>query len=297
MQQIGFFFFRGIVFLVGLTPFWVLYRISDILFLIIYYIIGYRKKIVFDNIKIAFPEKSEEEIHYISKKFFHQMTDLIVEALKGPALSSKQLKKRYKIINPGVMNSFFEKGRSIMGVTGHYANWEWSGLAMPLQQKHIPVGMYKPLSNKSIDKFLRNTRTKRGSEARSIYKTKAAFEENYGRPALFGMVADQSPTNVKRAYCMEFFGRKTPFLHGPELYSKLYDLPVIYLYNKRVKRGYYEVSCHLLETEPQKTEDGEITKKYKDFLEYVIRTDPSQWLWSHKRWKRECYKKPETKPS
>lgn len=292
MQKIGFILFRTIVFLVGITPFWVLYGIADFLFVMLYYLIGYRKKVVTQNIRIAFPDISDKEVSSIRRKFFRQMADLLVEALKGPSMSEQDLKKRYKLVDTELIDSFFDKDQNVMGVTGHYANWEWGGMAMPLQQKHIPVGLYKPITNKGVDKFLRDARTKRGSAAWSIYKTKAAFETDFGRPAVYGLVADQSPTNTRKAFCMNFFGRPTPFLHGPEFYSKMYDLPVFYMHIRRVKRGFYELKYDLLVENPQEATEGEITRKYTSYLEETIRDSPYQWLWSHKRWKRDCYKAP-----
>jgi Kdo2-lipid IVA lauroyltransferase/acyltransferase len=144
---------------------------------------------------------------------------------------------------------------------------------------------YKPLSNTYVDRYIRNTRSKSGSKLVSIYKTAKIFENNIGKVIGYVMAADQSPSNPKRAYWINFLGRETAFLHGPEYYAIKYNIPILFIDIQRVKRGYYELTSVLISDDPTNTKEGEITKKYAKMLEKAILNKPENWLWSHRRWK------------
>jgi len=172
-----------------------------------------------------------------------------------------------------------------MGVLGHFNNWEWGSLAAAKQLKHKIVALYKPLSNKRIDRYAIKIRARYGTELASIFKTSLTFEENVNKSTLFLLVADQSPSNARRAYWVDFMGRDTSFLHGPETHAKKNNLPVFFIDIQRVKRGYYEVEAVLLADDPNALEDGEITHRYAKVLELQILKNPENWLWTHRRWK------------
>jgi KDO2-lipid IV(A) lauroyltransferase len=286
-MMIGFFFFRVFVFLFWITPFWILYIYSDFIFFLFYHILGYRKDVVLENLKNSFPHKSDSELQEIVKGFYKNLSDVIVESLKGLSMSKKELLKRYKVITSEVADKYHGQNRSVIAVASHYCNWEWGVLCFSLQLKHNSVGLYKPMSNKYIDNYIRSRRAAWGMNLVSIYETAEYFEQKNLEPSIYFMIADQSPGDYNKAHWIDFLNQETACLHGPEKYAKLYDLPVVYADVERIKRGYYEVSFLNIEPNPREKPQGEITLAYMKTLENIILEKPENWLWSHKRWKRK----------
>jgi KDO2-lipid IV(A) lauroyltransferase len=269
-----------------LFPFRLLYFFSDMFYYLAFYVIKYRKPIVFSNLRRAFPDKPEDEIHKIAKQYYKYLADIMVESLKGFTMSRKSIVKRHKILNPEILDKYYEKNLSIIGVSGHYGNWEWGSISGGLQVKHLPIAFYKSLSNPYIDRFLKRSREKCGTKLVSINKTFDTFQANQAKTCIYLMIADQSPKNLEKAYWLDFFGIDTPFLHGTEKYAKMYNLPVVYIDIKPTKRGFYELELIPLTDAPNTFKDGELTKRYAQMLEHRIKDNPQYWIWSHRRWKR-----------
>ena len=284
MKQITYIFFRFLIFIFWLTPFFVLYIHSEVIFFLLFHVFGYRKKVVVKNLKKSFPEKPDAEIKKITKKFYKNLSDIIVEGIKGLSMSKKMLLKRYKVLNPEVADKYFEQNRSVIGIGSHYCNWEWGALSFSLQFKHKSVGLYKPMSNKLIDNYMRRSRAAWGMNLVSIYETSKYFEKNISEPSLYFMISDQSPSNTDKSFWIDFLNQDTACLHGPENYSIKYDMPVIYGHVNRTKRGYYTVT--LSEINVNTNSAGDITKAFMKKLEDDIINTPENWLWSHKRWKK-----------
>ncbi len=276
------------IFLIGLIPFRVLYVISDFLRFVLYRVVGYRRKVVEENIRNCFPELSEAEQKKLVSRSYKNLADIIVEGVKAFSMSNKQAVTRHKFINLEFLAPYKEAGKSVILLPAHYGNWEWGVLSAPLQldYKHVIV-LYKPLSNKFADRLVKKNRSRNGIFMGPIYKTAKLFQTYTAQTAAFFLVADQSPSNVARAYWTTFMGRETAFLPGPERYSRLYNLPVIFVDIQRVKRGYYEVSFSLITDNPTSLPEGEITARYARKLEDIIRKKPENWLWSHRRWKHK----------
>ena len=287
MQIAIYFIFLISIRLFSIIPFKVLYFISDFLKFLFYYLIKYRRKVIINNLKNSFPEKVEEEIFQLLKKVYKNLLDIIVESIKGLTMSHQEVVKRHKILNPEVINQFFDRGESVICVSAHYCNWEWGAVSGGLQLKHKVIALYKPLSNKYIDQYMRDKRAKALTTMASIYETTKTFEENTDKTCAFIMVADQSPTDINSAYWIQFFNRETACLHGPEKHSRNNNLPIIYLDVQREKRGYYTIELSLLIDDPNKYKESEITAKYMSKLEDVIKKEPQNWLWSHRRWKKQ----------
>jgi Lauroyl/myristoyl acyltransferase len=285
MNFVYYLIFRLFTGLFFLFPFWVLFIISNLFYYLAFYIIGYRKKVVMSNLKNAFPEKSEAEIYNITKKFYKYLADIMVESLKGFTMSRKDIIKRHKILNPEILESYFEKNISIIGVSGHYGNWEWGSMSGGLQVKHHNVAYYKTLSNPYIDRFLKRSRQKCSTQLVSITETFDTFLTNKDNACAFLMIADQSPSNADRAIWINFLGIETAFLHGPEKYARMYNLPVLYIDIRPVRRGYYELELIPITDAPNELKEGELTRLYGNILEQRIRERPQYWIWSHRRWK------------
>jgi len=271
---------------ISLLPYWLLYFISDCLFFLFFYVIGYRKKVVIENIKRSFPEKSKEEHLKIAKDFYHHFCDLIVESLKVFTIGREEVKNRMKFLNPEVMNAYFDQGKSVIMAGGHFNNWELFAVAIDEAIKHKSIAIYKPLTNKFFDVKMRETRGKYGLNMIAIKDVKKIFDENLETPSTFIFGTDQSPGNVNKAYWMNFLNQETAVLFGAEKFAKEYDYPVVFACIHKVRRGFYTLEFRDLVSDSAKRPYGEITQLHTLMLEKDILNDPQFWLWSHRRWKK-----------
>ena len=285
MEKIGYFLFRAVVALFSIIPMPLLYVFSDGLFYIFYYITKYRKRVVYENLKNSFPEKSSTEIEQLTKDFYKNFCDILLEGIKGLSMSKQELVKRYKITNTDLFDYYFDKKTSLIAVGSHFANWEWGVLCSSLQVKHKTIGFYMPLSNKAIDTYIRNSRAAWGMHLVSIKETINGFEKNKETPCIYILLSDQSPSNKDKSIWLNFLNQNTAFLHGAEKYAQLYNYPVLFIDVKRIKRGFYEVAFDLLCEKPIETKPKEITKLFALRLEKAILNKPDNWLWTHRRWK------------
>lgn len=285
--MITYLFFRLFEFIFKITPFWLIYLLSDILFFLLYKVFGYRKQVVWKNLKNSFPEKTETELKKINKGFYKNLADIFMESMKGLSMSKKILLERYKVVNADIVDKYYEQDKSVIAVASHFANWEWGVLCLSLQFKHASVGLYKPLTNKHIDKYMKESRAAWGMHLLPIGETSNFIEKKNTKPAIYFMVADQSPARTHQTIWVDFLNRDTACLNGPEKYAKKYDLPVVYGHVRRLRRGFYEMHMSLVEENPLEKEAGEITRTYMQLLEKFIREEPQNWLWSHNRWKRK----------
>ena len=270
----------------SLVPFTLFYVISDILFYVLYYFIPYRKKVIIQNIERSFPELSANERAGIIKGFYRNLCDILVEGLKGFSLNEAQLLQRYRVINPEVIDDLFDKGHDVIAVGAHYANWEWGIMAAPLQIKHGLYAFYTRLTNPYMDEYMRKSRNKYGTQLVTTRDVRKAFSADKSTPTAYFFGADQSPSNVKGSHWMEFLNQDTACSKGPEFFARRYKMPVVYFDVQRVKRGHYTVKLSMMETTSGDTVSGEITEKYMQTLEAIIRQKPEDYLWSHRRWKK-----------
>lgn len=281
--------FLSFVGVVSIMPFKLMYWFSDFAALVMSRVVKYRSKVIYENLQQAFPDKSSTEIRRIAKGFYRNLTDNLLESFKAFTMSTSAIVRRHKIVNPELLQLLLSEHDGIIGVTAHYANWEWGSQSGSLQCNNLFAALYKPLRNKHINKILKRSRAKCGTELVSIYDTAELFEKYENKKCVFLMAADQSPSGGKQlenSYWFDFFNRKTAFLYGPEKYARKYSYPVVYIDIQRVKRGFYEVALSILTTTPNELPEGEITRLYKNKLEEVITRKPEDWLWSHRRWKR-----------
>ena len=270
----------------SLLPFWVLYLISDFIYIVLYKIFGYRVGVVTTNLTNSFPEKSPKEIKDIRNKFYHHLCDLIVESIKLFSISEKEALNRIKFVNPEVTNAYFEKGQSLMIVGGHSGNWEYTVVG-DLIVSHKIVALYTPLSNKFFEKKMKESRSRFGTILLSTKDARAFFEAGPEIPSMMIFGSDQSPSSSSKAYWTRFLNQDTAVSYGLEKYAKQYNYPVVYAGIRKIKRGCYEFSFELIEDNPASTAYGEISEKHVRMLENQILEQPEFWLWTHKRWKRE----------
>ncbi|MFC2102412.1 lysophospholipid acyltransferase family protein [Bacteroidota bacterium] len=285
MNRFYYYLFLYFLLLFRNTSFWFLYRVSDIFFVFLLYVLKYRKHVVMTNLRESFPEKPEEEIRQIARAFYKHLCDISVEGVKAFSLKKKDILKRYTLLNPEILEPYYKKKQSVIAVLGHYNNWEWGSLAAGIFFQHKPVAFYKPLSNLYIDNYIQKTRAKEGMILESVSRTSQTFRRMKKTPSIFIMVADQSPMNLKLAYWVPFLNHDTAVLHGTEKHAVQNNFPVFFADIQKVKRGHYTATIELLVENPADTEPGEITLRFMQRLEKQIRAKPEYWLWSHRRWK------------
>ncbi|MBL7858804.1 MAG: lysophospholipid acyltransferase family protein [Cyclobacteriaceae bacterium] len=287
MIILNFLLYYLVIIPISLLPFPVLYKISDLLYYLFYYIIGYRKKVVLQNIQQSFPEKTSAEHIAICKKFYRHFCDLILESLKVFTISEKEVRQRMVFKNPEFLNAYFHQNRSIILAGGHYNNWELFAVAVDAPMLHKAIAIYKPLSNPFFDAKMRATRGKYGLRMISTKVVGQVFEEEKKNltATIFGI--DQSPSHLAKSYWMNFLHQDTAVLFGTEKYAKEYNYPVVFGHINKVKRGHYSFEFFSVCDEPQKTSYGEITASITHLLEKDIIQQPEFWLWSHKRWKHK----------
>jgi len=277
----------GFLYLISLIPWPIMYGISDLVYGLIYYIIRYRKEVVFRNLSIAFPEKTEQERIKIAKEFYHNFTDTFIETIKLLSISTKNFEKRFTCTDIHVLNDLYATGQSVELVSGHYFNWEFGNLGLARLSKYPFLGVYMPLSNPSFNKIVYDLRSRYGTILLPATQFRAAFLKYSKETYMLGLVADQSPGGPDHVYWTEFFGKMTPFVKGPEKGARVNNTAVIYAYYYKVKRGHYKVDLKLLTTDPSSFAEGQLTKTMIREIEASIRQNPANYLWSHRRWKFE----------
>ncbi len=252
-----------------------------------YYVVRYRRTVVYDNLQKSFPEKSKREIQLISKRFYKHLSEIFVEGVKGYSMSEKSFAKRYRVTGAEIAEKYMDQGRTVIALASHYESWEWGIETVARVFKHRVLALYQPIKNKYIDRYLREKRKKGGMFLVPLYETRKSFEEAKDDPALIIMAADQSPVSLKKTVWVDFFNRDTPCNYGPEYYSIKYNTPLVYFDVQRVKRGYYTLTIKEIMENPEGAKPGEVTGLYMQTLEKIITEKPEHWLWSHKRWKHK----------
>lgn len=271
-------------------PFRVLYILSDGLYLLLYRLIGYRKKVVYTNLRNAFPEKDQKAIDRIASGFYRHFCDLIIESIKIFSISKEEAIKRCTFQDPREFHRLYQENKNLLLVGGHYNNWELMAVSIDAQVPHQIYGLYRPLKNKFMNQKVNESRGKYGMILHPAKKVKAIYEAIHDTP--FGVIfgADQSPTTSKKVYWMPFLNQETAVFYGVEKYARQYNAPVIYGHIHKVKRGYYKVTYEVLEENPGQSPHGRITQQHTLRLQKQILEDPTKWIWTHKRWKRKRQK-------
>ncbi|MGZ3777249.1 MAG: lysophospholipid acyltransferase family protein [Mucilaginibacter sp.] len=280
-SYIGVFF----LYLLSLLPFWLLYVISDFLFIILYYLAGYRRNVVQENLRNSFPEKSDEERSLIEKKYFKYMADLMLETIKSVSMSEKQVQQRMACTNPELMEHYFSQGKSIIAAAGHYGNWELACLTFGFLTDKKRLVVYKPQSSDIFTDFFNRTRSRFGTTMISMKQTLRKMIEYKNELTFLVLAADQTPSRSEALYFTTFLNQPTAVFIGVEKLTGLRDCVVIFYRIDLVKRGHYTYTFVPLVENPKETRPFEITRIQVSYLESLIREKPEYWLWSHRRWK------------
>jgi len=283
-----YYLFYAFVWLITWLPLRVLYLFSDLFYLIIYYIVGYRKAVARENLRKSFPNKTENELRKIERRFYRFFCDLFVETLYEVHCSEDEIRRRMKFVNVEAVLRHYEEGKSVMLMTAHYGNWEWtSALSLHLPKDKPLYGIYKQLRNSKFDTFICQLRMRfqgQNIEKNDLIRKLVQLKRD-GKLAMFGMISDQTPNARSVHHWTHFLNQDTATLTGTELLARKFDYPVYFGQITRTKRGYYTCEFIPIALEPKLTAENGITEIYMSLLEKTIQATPEYWLWTHKRWK------------
>lgn len=273
----------------SLLPLRILYVLSDLLFWLLYAVVGYRKAVIRKNLKESFPEKSEEELRKVERGFYRFFCDYLVETIKMMTISKENIRRRLTFKGTELVDEIVESGQSCAVYLGHLGNWEWvTSLPLWVTPKAQCGQIYHPLENKEFDRLFLYSRQRLGAKCIAMQDTLREIlnyrKEN--QPVVIGYISDQVPFWTNIHHWVDFLHHDTPVLTGTERIARKVNHAVFFLDVHRVRRGYYEAEFKLITREPQKMDEFEITDIYFKLLEESIRRAPEFWLWSHNRWKR-----------
>lgn len=262
--------------------------LADILYVIVYYLVGYRRRVTRENLAHAYPEKSDGERRHLERAYYLHISDLLVEALHNLYASPKAIVARYRFVNRELVNKYYEQGRSVVLMSSHYNNWEYMITSLNFQILHHAVGVGKPLQDRGAG-YITRRRGRYGTEIvdQTTVRQTMEYYHRYKVPVAYMMLSDQSPSDVHKSFWTMFMHQETPFIYGAEYFARKYDMPVIYYNVHKVRRGYYEVKFSLMCDNPTEVPQYTIVSRYIDSLERTIAERPEYWLWSHRRWKRQ----------
>lgn len=264
------------------------YGLGQVLYVIIYHLAGYRKKVVRHNLQMAFPERTEGERLQIERRFYHFFADYIIETIKLLHISDEEMHRRMKFENAELINRLTQSGKSVVLLLGHYGNWEWiPSLTQWCDATFIASQIYRPLRNKWFDRFFLHLRSRFGSigiPKKETLRTLLQFKRNK-QVFVTGFMADQTPSPANIHHWATFFGMQTAVLSGYEAIARKLDCAVVYLDVEIISRGHYKATFKQLEEQPSLSPEFSITDRYIQAMEHTIRRAPHAWLWTHKRWK------------
>jgi len=281
-----YYFVYGLLYLLSLLPIRVLYFFADAACALVYYVIGYRKPVVMSNLTIAFPEKTEAEKIRIAKNFYHNFIDTFIETIKMISVKDAYILKRFTG-NWDVLNELLQTGKSCQILLGHTFNWEWGNVALGLQINYNVMAVYMPIANKTLNRIFLDLRTRGKTRMLSAHNMRNEMIPYRNTQYALGLAADQNPGDPRNAYWLNFFGKPAPFVTGPEKGARAGNMPVVFCYIEKLKRGYYNAVLSVHEQDPQSLPEGALTLTFVRYLENVIRMKPDMWLWTHKRWKHQ----------
>jgi KDO2-lipid IV(A) lauroyltransferase len=266
-------------------PLAVLHGIARFWAMVFHKILGYRKLVIETNLGFAFPNLSKEGKEKLLKKFYAYFLDTFLETLKIFSFTSQDLKERMKFTNPELLEELKANKQNIMYLVGHQGNWEWNIMSCAQNFELPAYCIYKPLSNQIFEKQMNQARSRLGTKMLPMKAVYATLGNNIEQPFVLMMGADQSPIRENKIYWEDFFGVNSAWFTGPEIIARKLNMALVFGEIIRVKRGYYEITLRVLNTEPNELSEGEIIRMYIDAVEANIKKQSYTYLWSHKRWK------------
>ncbi len=287
MKKTGFYILYAVLWTISLLPLRVLYVFSDFFYLIVYRVVRYRVKVTRNNLRNAFPEKTDAQRLEIEREFYRHLCDYVVETLRTLHMSDAEISTHIRFENPEVLDNYALQGRNVFAVFGHYGNWEWI-TSLPLHVRELSVStLYKTLRNKAMDEFFIKLRSRYGTHCYARKQVLRGIVElkRMKRPFVMAFIADQTPSGNNVHYWTTWLNQDTPFLSGWEAIARKQNEPVVFLNMSKIERGHYVCRFETLCENPAQTQPNELVEKYARRMEQNILENPAYWLWSHKRWK------------
>lgn len=282
-----------ILYLFSFLPFRVLYLLSDAVYGLVFYVAKYRRSVVLENLAIAFPEKTAAERFRIARRFYHNLIDTFLESVKFISISDRTIHK-HSSADFSLINGLLAEGKNVYLMACHQFNWEYVNMLFPPALQAPFLGVYMPIRNKVLDRIFHDFRRKKGT----VLIPATAFKENshgmFDQQYTMGLAADQNPGSPKNAYWLNFFGKPAPFITGPALNAVKNNVAVVMVRFEKLKRGRYHFSSTLFSPAAGELKPEAFVQQYRDEVEKIIRLDPANYLWSHRRWKHSW--KPEYGP-
>lgn len=276
----------GLLKMLSYMPFWLMYLVADALFIPLYYIVRYRRKVVRRNLRESFPDKDLREIKRIERGFYRSLIDVALETVKLHSVSPEVIEKRARFVNPELPNSYLAEGKSVATFIGHYGNWEWiSSFGLWLYPGAVCAQIYHALHNPVMEKYILGLRERFGNVSVEMTRTARyiAQASTEGRPLLVGFISDQSPKLREAKYFIDFLNHRTPVLTGTEKLARHFGFEMLFLAARRVRRGYYEFE--FMPLKPESESEFAYTDLYFKLLQKEIERAPEFYLWSHKRFR------------
>lgn len=275
-----------LLYLIAYLPFKVLYGISDVIYFLLYRVVAYRKKVVLENLRNSFPEKSDAEIRKICSEFYSYFCDLIVETIKTLTITPAEVKRHVTVGDSSLFQKYYDQKQSIVVVMGHMGNWELAGARFSQEPYHRLFVIYHPLHNKKFDQLMYHMRTRLGNGLYSMNEVMRGMLKDRDKLTATGFIADQTPS-PEGAYWTTFLHQDTPVFKGTEKIASKLNYPVLYASVHRPKRGLYHITYELLSDNPKACAENEISELHTRRLEKDIIAQPEIWLWTHRRWKHK----------
>lgn len=277
-------------------PLAVLHGLAGIIYLLLRYVVRYRWRVVLENLRNSFPDKSAAEVKRIGHRFYWHFAQVVVEILKLAAISPAELRRRLRFVNPELMTRHFAENRLVLSLGSHRGNWEWILSGAALEFPGRAAGVYKPLTNKFFEYFMRRLRTRLGADAVPMLATLRYLVQHRGEGRTLSLLTDQAAGPDDRPYWTDFLHQDAGFYTSADRLAQQLDCAVLYVGIRRVRRGYYEVKFTELPDgravaagaqAPSEAQRYPATEAFIRLLEADIRATPEQYLWTHRRWKHK----------
>ena len=288
MNLFVFLFVYPFIWFVSRLNFKQLYKLSDFFYYILYYVIGYRKKVVRNNLKLVFPKKTKKDLQLIEKKYYRNLSDVFLESFKSMNIKEEDIKKRFHFTNPEVLEQVYDSGRNLIVMGSHYCTWEWCFIMDRVTRFKINA-VYKKIANPYLNKWAKKIRSKYDCELITTNDTyrKIAKQSKEKKLHLYGFASDQSPSKKKAFYYNEFLNVTVPIHIGAEIIAKKYDMPMLFMDVIKVKRGFYEATFKEITYNPKNFENFKLTDIFIKMVEEQIRRKPEFYTWTHRRFKHK----------
>jgi Kdo2-lipid IVA lauroyltransferase/acyltransferase len=272
--------------LIARLPFGVLYALGALGSFLLRYVLRHRVAIATSNLRNSFPALSAAEIRSILNRYYRRLGEVAVECLKMPALSAEEMRRRVPIPNVLELRAETSAGRSVLLLAGHLGNWEWQ-LQGTVTQIGVPVdAAYKPLHLAAADRAVLRLRSHFGARMVAAKKLLRAVARNRQQVRAIALMADQIPmSSGSGRHWLTFLGQPTAFYPGPAEIAHATGYASFFACMRRISRGQYELYFEPMTAAGERLEPEAFTARYARLLEASIRSDPANWMWSHRRWK------------